>query len=90
MDPAAGSERQLKFQKHRQFIVDLVKDVIQQRKDGQEGEEEYVPFIDNLLQSAVPEEQVCASLYMCVHVYVHIYMCACAFVCSRMYYTVCV
>ena len=59
MDPPEGSERQVKFQKHRQFIVDLVRDAIQQRKDGKEGEEEHVPFIDNLLQSAVPEEQVC-------------------------------
>ena len=65
MDPAEGSERQIKFQKNRQFIADLVKNVIQQRKDGEEGEEEHVPFIDNLLQSAVPEEQVCACVCVC-------------------------
>ena len=69
MHPAEGSERQIKFQKYRQFIVDLVRDAIQQRKDGEEGEDEHVPFIDNLLQSAVPEEQVCACVHVCVCIY---------------------
>ena len=64
MNPLDGSERQVKFQKHRQFIVDLVRDEIQHRKDEKEGAEEHVPFIDNLLQCAVPEEQVCACVYV--------------------------
>ena len=33
-----------------------MKRVISQRREG--GGEEYVPFIDNLLQSGVPDDQV--------------------------------
>ena len=77
MDPPEGSERQVNFQKHHQFIVDLVRDAIQQHKDGKEGEEEHVPFIDNLLQSGVPEEQVCA----CVYVRDFFSACMCVYTC---------
>jgi len=38
---------------------DVVKRVLQQRREG-EGEE-HIPFIDNLLQSGVPEEQALAD-----------------------------
>ena len=56
MDPPEGSERDRELQKNVKVLRDLVKRVISQRREG--GGEEYVPFIDNLLQSGVPDEQV--------------------------------
>ena len=78
MDPPEGSERQVKFQKHRQFIVDFVRDAIQHRKDGKEGEDEHVPFIDNLLQSGVPEDRF-VLVCMCVNFFLH--ACVCSYTC---------
>lgn len=61
MDPDEGSERDVNFQKNRQFLQDVVKGVIDRRREG--GSEEHVPFIDNLLQSGVPDDQVtCPAL----------------------------
>ena len=56
VDPPEGSERDRELQKNVKFLRDVVKRVISQRREG--GGEEYVPFIDNLLQSGVPDEQV--------------------------------
>lgn len=56
MDPDDGSERDVNFQKNRQFLQDVVKGVIDRRREG--ASEEHVPFIDNLLQSGVPDDQV--------------------------------
>ena len=51
-----GSERDVEFEKNRQYLRDVVKGVIGRRREGLGGE--HVPFIDNLLQSGVPEDQV--------------------------------
>ena len=51
-----GSERDVEFEKNRQYLRDVVKGVISRRREGLGGE--HVPFIDNLLQSGVPEDQV--------------------------------
>lgn len=56
VDPEEGSERDLNFLKNRQFMHDVVKGVINRRREG--SSEEHVPFIDNLLQSGVPDDQV--------------------------------
>lgn len=56
VDPDEGSERDVNFQKNRQFLHDVVKGVINRRREG--ASEEHVPFVDNLLQSGVPDDQV--------------------------------
>ena len=53
--PEEGSERDLEFKKNRGCLQDVVKGVISRRREGQG--DEHVPFIDNLLQSGVPEDQ---------------------------------
>ena len=55
VDPPEGSERDTAFKKNRGFMRDVVKAVIAQRKEG--GGDEHIPFIDNLLQSGVPDDQ---------------------------------
>ena len=59
VDPPEDSKRTVDFDKNRQFLKDVVKGVIHRRRDG--SGEEHVPFIDNLLQSGVAEDQ--ASIY---------------------------
>ena len=78
VDPPETSEREANFQKNRQFMRDVVKRVLQQRREG-EGEE-HIPFIDNLLQSGVPEEQVCVHVCVCAHACVHTCVCVCVHV----------
>lgn len=55
VDPEKGSEREVEFEKNKQYLRDVVTGVINRRKEGLGGE--HVPFIDNLLQSGVPEDQ---------------------------------
>ena len=55
VDPPEGSERDTAFKKNCQYMKDMVKVVIAQRREG--GGEENIPFIDNLLQSGVPDDQ---------------------------------
>ena len=55
-DPPKGSERDVEFQKNTAYLRDTVKGAIRRRREGLGGE--YVPFIDNLLQSGVPDDQV--------------------------------
>jgi hypothetical protein len=54
--PPEGSERDVDFEKNRGYLRDVVKGVIDRRREGLGGE--HVPFIDNLLQSGVPDDQV--------------------------------
>ena len=54
--PPEGSERDVDFEKNRGYLRDVVKGVIGRRREGLGGE--HVPFIDNLLQSGVPDDQV--------------------------------
>ena len=79
VDPPETSEREANFQKNRQFMRDVVKRVLQQRREG-EGEE-HIPFIDNLLQSGVPEEQVCVHVCVCVCTRMCTHMCVCMRAC---------
>lgn len=51
-----GSERDLAFKKNTQYMRDVVKEVIRRRKEGLS--KDHVPFLDTLLQSGVPDEQV--------------------------------
>ena len=55
--PEKGSERVMEFERNRQYLREVVKNVISRRKEGLGGD--HVPFIDNLLQSGVSEDQVC-------------------------------
>ena len=57
--PEEGSERDLEFKRNRGYLQEVVKGVIARRRKGQG--DEHVPFIDNLLQSGVPEDQASTS-----------------------------
>ena len=65
--PPEGSERDTAFKKNRGFMRDVVKSVIAQRREG--GGDEHIPFIDNLLQSGVPDDQ--AREMITTHMYLH-------------------
>ena len=54
--PEADSDREKDFQHNLQILKDMVHRIVQARREGQSREE--LPFIDALLQSGVPEEQV--------------------------------
>ena len=55
--PIPGSDREKRFKSYSQQFRDIVQEVVKKRHGG-EGQER-VPFIDSLLQSGVPDEQVC-------------------------------
>ena len=57
--PQPGSEREKMYNDYSQQMKDTVQRVITKRQSGEE--EETIPFIDNLLQSGVPDEQVSRS-----------------------------
>lgn len=59
--PEAGSERERVFNESLGLIRDVILSVVKKRKDGTEAEE--VPFVDALLQSQVPDEQVSNNRY---------------------------
>ena len=67
VDPPEGNERDTAFKKNCGFMKDLAKAVIAQRREG--GGEEHIPFIDNLLQSGVPDDQVREMIM--THMYIH-------------------
>ena len=54
--PQPGSTREKMFKDYSQQLRDTIQRVITKRRNG-EGEES-IPFIDALLQSGVPDEQV--------------------------------
>ena len=54
--PEPGSERDNVFESNRQMIVDAVLRVVNGRRNGTDSTE--IPFIDALLQTQVPDEQV--------------------------------
>ena len=54
--PESGSSREKEFNSNREQLRQRIQNVISRRQDGEE--EESIPFIDALLQSGVPEEQV--------------------------------
>ena len=54
--PEPGSAREGMFQDYFQQLKDTIQKVITKRRNGEETER--VPFIDALLQSGVPDEQV--------------------------------
>ena len=62
--PEAGSDREKEFNDGVQQIQDRIQNVIDRRRNGEEQED--IPFIDALLQSGVPDEQV---MHVCVHYY---------------------
>ena len=57
--PEPGSEREKLFNDYSQQMRDTVQRVITKRQSGEE--EENIPFIDNLLQSGAPDEQVSST-----------------------------
>ena len=54
--PQPGSARERMFKDYSQQLKDTIQKVITKRRNGEETES--VPFIDALLQSGVPDEQV--------------------------------
>ncbi|XP_011402919.2 PREDICTED: cytochrome P450 20A1-like [Amphimedon queenslandica] len=54
--PEAGSERERIFNESLGLVRDVILSVVKKRKDGTETEE--VPFVDALLQSQVPDDQI--------------------------------
>ena len=54
--PEPGSEREREFNTNLQSMKDAVLRVISRRREGSITED--IPFIDALLQTQVPEEQV--------------------------------
>ena len=57
--PEPGSEREKLCNDYSQQMKDTVQRIVTKRRNG-EGEES-IPFIDGLLQSGVPDEQVSFS-----------------------------
>ena len=54
--PESDSVREKDFQRNLQSLKDIVHRIVQARREEQGREE--LPFIDALLQSGVPDEQV--------------------------------
>ena len=63
--PEPGSAREKMFNDYRQQMKDTIQRVITKRHNG-EGKES-IPFIDGLLQSGVPDEQVSSIVAMLKH-----------------------
>ena len=55
-DPEPGSERDKEFNNHLQSLKNRISKIIEDRRSGKAQED--IPFIDALLQSGVPEDQV--------------------------------
>jgi len=66
--PTPGSDREKMFKGYSQQLRDVVKEAVRKRRSGEE--QESIPFIDSLLQSGVPDEQVC---YILIIKIMHIY-----------------
>ena len=54
--PEPGSDREKEFNDAAQQIKNRIQSVIDRRRNGEE--QDNIPFIDALLQSSVPDEQV--------------------------------
>ena len=57
--PEPGSDREKEFNDGVQQIKNIIQSVVDRRRNGEE--QENIPFIDALLQSDVPDEQVSIS-----------------------------
>ena len=53
--PEPGSDREKDFNDGVKQIKDIIQNVIDRRRNGEE--QDSIPFIDALLQSSVPDEQ---------------------------------
>jgi len=54
--PTPGSDREKMFTGYSQQLRDFILEAVRKRQSGEE--QESVPFIDSLLQSGAPDEQV--------------------------------
>jgi len=54
--PTPGSDREKMLTGYSQQLRDVMQEVVRKRRSGEE--QESVPFIDSLLQSGAPDEQV--------------------------------
>ncbi|XP_065890917.1 cytochrome P450 20A1-like isoform X2 [Dysidea avara] len=54
--PTPGSDREKMFNEYSQQLRDVIQEVVEKRQSGEE--QESVPFMDSLLQSGVPDEQI--------------------------------
>ena len=62
--PEPGSDRDKEFNNGVQQIQSRLQNIINRRRSGKE--EDDIPFIDSLLQSSVPDEQVIVPYLMYV------------------------
>ena len=62
--PEPSSDREKEFNDDLQQIQNKLRNIIDKRRNGQG--QDYVPFIDALLQSSVPDEQVINNYSMWV------------------------
>ena len=62
--PEPGSEREKEFNDGVQQMQSRLQNIIDRRRSGKE--EDDIPFIDSLLQSSVPDEQVIIPCLMYV------------------------
>lgn len=60
MNEPPDSEREEEFQRNRQIIIDIVRQTIQERREGKKQRE--IPFIDSMMQHYDSEEKVCLIL----------------------------
>jgi len=62
--PIPGSDRDKMFKDYAQQLRDVIREVVRKRQS--EEVQESVPFLDSLLQSGVPDEQVSKNLIVWV------------------------
>jgi len=69
--PTPGSDREKMFQDCTQKFRDIIHEVVQKKRSGEE--QKSIPFLDSLLQSGAPDEQV--RNYICAETEMHMHMC---------------
>ena len=70
--PEPGSDREKEFNNDLQQIQNRLQNAVDRRRNGEEQDD--IPFIDALLQSGVPDEQVIIPCLMYARTYVYFYV----------------
>ena len=79
--PDPGSKREREFNESLKNMKDIVLKVVNNRRNGVDTNE--IPFIDALLQTQVPDEQVCNASNLDVYIirYYEFYITKCQICC---------
>ena len=83
--PEPGSEKEREFLRHRGILMDIVRRIVRDRREGR-GQED-IPFIDAMLQHYDSDDKVC--VFVCVCVCVCVCVRACVRACVRVRACVC-